>query len=151
MEYCPELHKLELSRQNIMLMACTFVLLWMIFFLLYGLSFYFYLLCLCICVLCRRICIQTLPSARFQNVLNLSVLKMLTLICFPEVKAACLEFHIFPANIFASAFWPAGIYYKLQLHVLPFVIHQTRQTHWNIAVLLPAAWMRLTGTFLGLQ
>lgn len=91
------------------------------------------------------------PSALFQNVLNLSVLKMLTLICFPEVKAACLEFHIFPANVFASPSWSAGIYYKLQLHVLPFVIHQTRQTHWNIAVVLPVAWMRLTGTFLGLQ
>lgn len=35
--------------------------------------------------------------------------------------------------------------------VPPFVIHQARQSYWNVAVVLPVAWMRPAGTFLGLQ
>lgn len=109
-------------------------------------------LCLHICALHRGIRLQTRPSAlTFSPCFDSCKTEMLTLICFAEGKAACLGFRIFPCNPFASPSWPAGIYYKLQLHVLPFVIHQSRQPYWNIAVVLPAAWMRLTGTFLGLQ
>lgn len=59
----------------------------------------------------------------------------------------------FPWNApFASPPGPAGIYYKpFTPNVLPFVIHQARQSYWNIAVALPVAWMRPAGTFLGLQ
>lgn len=76
----------------------------------------------------------------------------LTLIFFPEVTAACLEFLIFPAMF--PLHLPLGqkkFTTSSRVTLLPFVIHQARRSYWNVAAMLPVAWMRPAGTFLGLQ
>lgn len=136
-------------------MACTPVRLWIsIFFLLYRLSLTF----LFLSFMSPHLCFAS--QNRYPNpslcTYFLSVFRILQNInahtyLFPRSQSSLSRISYFPCKSFASPSWPSGIYYKLQLHVLPFVIHHTRQTYWNIAVVLPAAWMRLTGTFLGLQ
>lgn len=85
-----------------MLTACTFVLYGSYFssFVDYLQRFYSCHLCLHICALHRRTCIQARPSALFHNVLNLSILKMLALICFPEVKSSLSRISYFPCKPF---------------------------------------------------
>lgn len=57
-------------------------------------------LCLHICALHRGVRLQTRPSTLiFSLCFESCKTEMLTLICFAEVKAARLEFQIFPASL----------------------------------------------------
>lgn len=72
---------------------------------------------------------------------------------FPRSQSRLSRISYFPCNVVhlplgqqefttSSNFTP---------NVSTFVIHQARQSYWNIAVVLPMAWMRPGSTFLGLQ
>lgn len=153
-EQHPELHKIELWRQNTTLMACTSVCLWIrVFFFLYGLSWtvLFLVIYVSTSVLCIVEYVSKPVPPYFFTVFWVLQTRNAHTYLFCRSQSSSSRISDFPCKPFASPSWPAGIYYKLQLHVLPFVIHQSRQPYWNIAVVLPAAWMRLTGTFLGLQ
>lgn len=147
----------EGGKKAIALMARTSVSLWIgvffpplwIIFNVFTPAIYVSTSVLCISERCTR------PNPSPSPLVFSPCSESLALLCFPEVKAAGLEFQIFPPQKLFYFFYFFCVSPSAGRNLLraptprSSICHPS--TYWNVTVALPAAWMRPTGAFLGLQ